>query len=355
MVSLSNHMRLYLLPLILLAALAAAILGSQLGAPVSASPAVTITRYPLNPGTSTPRGISRGPDNNVWFFESLNAGGYAIARITPSGTITDFPIPGTPALMTAGPDGNIWYTRWDSGIIGKVTPTGAVVNYPLPAGISSANGITAGPDGNLWITDQSGNKILRVTTSGQVTGQFPVPTPSSGLSQIVTGPDGNLWFIEWVAKRVGRITLSGTISEEFPIPMGDPSGITAGPDGAIWIGLFSQKYARIAPDGTVTEYPSRYGQPYAITTGSDGNLWGVNRQSAKYIEVYDIIRITPYGFETDVFSWACRNCGFAAITPGGDGNIWFTNSNDIGTFYIGTFDPRGVPPPSVFYFPFVSR
>ncbi len=332
-------------------------LASHSDGAVLASPALTITEYPLNPGTVYAGFMIRGPDNNVWFSEFLGAGRDAIARITPSGTITDFPVPGSSVRITAGSDGNIWYTRTGDGAIGKMTLTGAVVTYTLPAGITSTNGITSGPDGNLWITDKSGNQILRVTTDGQVTGQFPVPTPASGLTDIVTGADGNLWFIEWAANQIGRITPSGIISE-FPIPTADAHiglDITAGPDGAIWFGERRSypdpgQVGRIASSGTVTEYPMRNGFTTAITAGSDGNLWAINSVPVAPKMTGDvIIRITPYGFiqgVSDVF----YKCICAFITSGGNGKIWFTKTSSI-----ATFDPRSVPPPSVFYFPLVSQ
>ncbi len=353
------YKRLWLFVAIVAALVAFVGLASHSDGAVLASPAIAITEYPLNPGAGYTIGIIRGPDNNVWFRELLSDGGSwnrrAIARITPSGMITDFPIPGGPTRIAAGADGNIWYTQANVGAIGKMALTGTVVTYTLPAGISGTNGITAGLDGNLWVTDYSGNQILRVTTGGVVTGQFPVATPASGPYDIIASSDGNLWFIEITANQIGRITPDGTISE-FKLPTADAiiHGITAGPDGAIWIAEgrpfpIAGQFGRIAPNGTITEYPLRgYGLPTAITAGSDGNLWATTVVYPK-MDGWVITRITPYGFITHV-SDVFYNCSCGSITSGGDGRIWFTSF-----FSIGAFDPRGVPPPSVFYFPFVAR
>src|SRR5262249_47948889 len=61
-----------------------------------------------------PRGITLGPDGNLWFIErSATIGSPRIGRITSSGVITEFTEGISPyrALedITAGPDGNLWF------------------------------------------------------------------------------------------------------------------------------------------------------------------------------------------------------------------------------------------------------
>jgi virginiamycin B lyase len=88
--------------------------------------------------------------------------------MTPTGTVTEFPLPatynGNSILngITTGSDGNLWFISDTEGQIGRMTPTGTVAIFPLPAadsGSSILNGITAGPDGNLWFTEGGTNKI----------------------------------------------------------------------------------------------------------------------------------------------------------------------------------------------------
>ena len=64
----------------------------------------------------------------------------AIGRITPSGAITEFPLPagdGSSGDLTVGPDGNLWFTASPCverhGTIGRITPAGAITEFPLPA------------------------------------------------------------------------------------------------------------------------------------------------------------------------------------------------------------------------------
>jgi virginiamycin B lyase len=180
-----------------------------------------------------------------------------VGRITTEGVITEFPITveraagtwvGTPWDITTGPDGNLWFTDMEFNQIGRITPSGAIQTFAVPGAMLSLEGITAGPDGNVWFTDGlsraippvGGNRIGRITPDGVVT-MFPVPTANSLPGTITTGPDGNLWFVEQFAGQVGRITPAGVVTE-FALPppprksnpSRTPLGITAGVDGKMW-------------------------------------------------------------------------------------------------------------------------
>ncbi len=115
--------------------------------------------------------------------------------------------------------------------------------------------------------------------------EYPVLTASSGPSGITTGPDGALWFTEVSGNNIGRITTGGTITE-YPIPTAnsEPCCIAAGPDGALW--FLQTIYAGPTGDvgeigritttgGTITEYPipGMYSFGYGIANGPDGALW----------------------------------------------------------------------------------
>src|SRR5262245_6266573 len=68
--------------------------------------------FPVPTASSQLKGITTGPDGNVWFTEQA---GPKIGRITPAGVVTEFPIseagshPSSPKAICAGPDGNLWF------------------------------------------------------------------------------------------------------------------------------------------------------------------------------------------------------------------------------------------------------
>jgi streptogramin lyase len=125
--------------------------------PASASGTYAVTDYPLIDGMRSAGAITFGPDGNVWTTECNGIGcdGSGIASVSPSGTMTNYPVSGTngwgPGGITTGPDGALWFTQaGPNGYIGRITTSGQV-SYPSPT-ISYPGDITTGPDGNLWIT-----------------------------------------------------------------------------------------------------------------------------------------------------------------------------------------------------------
>src|SRR5262249_13423248 len=125
---------------------------------------LSVTEFPI-PDTTTarPEGITRGPDGNLWFAESIAD---RIGRITPAGVVTQFSLPfgSQPSQLTAGPDGNVWFTEPGSSRVGRITPAGVITEFS--AGITPNGrpvGISRGPDGNLWFTEAQANKIGRIT------------------------------------------------------------------------------------------------------------------------------------------------------------------------------------------------
>src|SRR5262249_45017203 len=155
--------------------------------------------------------------------------------ITPTGQITEFTISvppgvsGSAAGITAGPDGNLYFLH--DGILARITPTGSLTDHVADnVGVA----ITTGPDGNLWTAgtrfntqtgEVLGDFIDRISPGGSVT-TFNVGTMNSSSGAIQAGPDGNLWFTEPDANQIGRITPTGQITLfTVPTPGSQPTGI----------------------------------------------------------------------------------------------------------------------------------
>src|SRR5712691_646208 len=150
-----------------------------------------------NPGGgfgTGPESITAGPDGNMWFDEFWTN---RIGRLTPAGALTEFPIPtpnSGPRGIVAGPDGNMWFV--ESGrsrpAIARISTSGQVVEFPIGQGPSDVapNDIVKGPDGDLWFTEMSA--VGHISTDGRIT-QVTLPEGSRPVN-IVVGPDGNLWY-----------------------------------------------------------------------------------------------------------------------------------------------------------------
>lgn len=174
------------------------------------TPVGVLTEFPIPTPDSAPRGIGRGPDGNVWFVESSRRH-TAIAKITPAGAVTEYPMGGVPNdlypnAIIAGPDGNLWFTQTNSaapqGDIGRVTPNGVLTMFALPKGGRPVD-LANGPDGNVWFTDVSGNAVGRMSPAGDIR-QFELPRRNAQPQGIAAGSDGRMWFSEG-----GRIASIG--------------------------------------------------------------------------------------------------------------------------------------------------
>ncbi|MGH2854342.1 MAG: virginiamycin B lyase family protein, partial [Solirubrobacteraceae bacterium] len=154
----------------------------------------------------------------------------ATNQVQPIGRITEYSLPSEsgPKGITAGPDGNLWFVDHDTQKIGKITTSGTITEYSLPSG-SYPYDIVAGPDGDLWFTEFGNGKIGKITTSGTVT-EYSLSSSSSEPTAITVGSDGNLWFTEYGTEKIGKITTSGTITEYGLPSESGPWQITAGPD-----------------------------------------------------------------------------------------------------------------------------
>jgi len=148
--------------------------------------------------------MTAGPDGSIWFTE-----GQKIARITPAGALTEFPVPPPDVFITAGPDGNLWFMEGQGvGKFAKMTLTGQITEFSLPFEVRD---LAPASDGNLWFVADS--VIGRITPGSVVIAKFAVATDK--IDALAAGPDGNLWFIENDG-HVGRITLAGEV-KRFPI------------------------------------------------------------------------------------------------------------------------------------------
>ena len=157
-----------------------------------------ISEYPLPTVNAFPGAITMGSDGNLWFTEGA---ANAIARMTPGGAVTEFPLPtpaaaingfgvpqGGPVGITKGADGNVWFTQPTNGLIGRITPSGAITEFPLPQGTTPI-GITPGPGGNVWFFTGGGSasKIGRITPTGGVS-EFAIPSSGSFPYGMTEGP-----------------------------------------------------------------------------------------------------------------------------------------------------------------------
>ena len=64
--------------------------------------------------------------------------------------------------IAAGPDGNVWFAELGGNNLGRITPDGTITEFPLPNPSSQPFAIAQGTDGAMWFTEALGNRIGRM-------------------------------------------------------------------------------------------------------------------------------------------------------------------------------------------------
>jgi streptogramin lyase len=272
------------------------------------------------------------------------------AQADPVGAVERFPTNCSVAKLVAGPDGNVWFTCFRLGshlgaaeksIVGRITPAGTVTEFPtgLPPDLS-VGGLAAGPDGNLWFTqvgrpqnaEESGGLVGRMNSEGAVT-SFGSPTGASGAP--IAGPDGNLWFVEWPDGPVSidRVTPGGAITRFGKGQVGLPTHLVVGPDGNIWF-TAQQSVGRVTPSGEVgrftdcMDFRQDFSEATQIVSGPGGDLWFstiTSRMTPSMSEPPTIGRVTPSG-EITLFKDGVE--GQSSLIAGPDGRVWFAGDRE---------------------------
>jgi virginiamycin B lyase len=236
-----------------------------------------------------------------------------IGRVAPGGTVTEFPLPSPqerPGSATIGSDGNLWVavTGGPGGpAIARVSGTGSVAEFPV-SGATSLTFLTKGPDGNIWFVD--GQKIGKITPAGAVT-EYPVTSPTPGLAvdlsnaQLSPGSDGNVWFIGLGG--ISKITPTGTVST-ISAPGVLITSMTAGAEGNLWLSLVppagsdlaqnpGEVVIRLTTDGQTTPLAGRLNDATMNNVrmvSGDGALWIDEGGTAlSWVNLGSIPTVTP--------------------------------------------------------------
>lgn len=164
-------------------------------------------------------GIARGSDGAFYVTASppcgnLNLSGAppdSVLRIDASGAITNvFPLPNG-RRITAGPDGNLWITQnGATNAIARMTTTGSITEFPIPTPNANPIGIAVGNDGAIWFAEHDASKFGRITLDGKIV-EYRTPTANAGPFGVASLPGacgpghGQIWFTESLANKVARI------------------------------------------------------------------------------------------------------------------------------------------------------
>ncbi len=114
-------------------------------------------------------GITTGPDGRIWFCDPERK---RIGRVALNGRdLTYFKkgLKGTPISIVTGPDNQMYFGEKE-GRIGRISVSGKISEFPIPGAAGTKKfpiqGLTVGPQGNVWFVNNRRSQVgkLRLLT-----------------------------------------------------------------------------------------------------------------------------------------------------------------------------------------------
>lgn len=307
-------------------ALAGLVALALLPASATAAPAVT-SHFPV-PGVATNNKIVEGQDGNMWV--TVSDGANDVARITPSGEVKAFELKtGVSALESASgiardAEGHLWVTG--EGKVAKFLPAdpeGSAAVEDL-AQVKAGASIVLGPDGNMWVAStETAIKFPPSLPEPETTRQlFPI----AGLNPHDIDVAGSLLAIADGNNQVVTLTTAGT-EKDYALD-GFSQGVAGMKSGLIAFsepGSSPQRIGLISPPNAQPpiETPGGIGDPFGVTVGPDEAFWfvlggeGVDR----------LARLTAGGGLSFVDGLPAKTQA-RQIAPGPKNTLWVTLSRE---------------------------
>ncbi len=283
--------------------------------------------YDIPTGDPAPRSMTVGPDGNVWICEYV---GDAIARMTPSGVLTQFALPQPDSLphdITVGPDGNLWFSEPGVNKIGVMNTNGVVLNQYTLTSTPAANieCLDVDSNGNFWFSEYCGKQDRQTRPLHRRLHRVRRPHAGRRPGRPGHRLGNDVWFTEYNTDKIGRLdaTTGADRRVPHPNPRSQPWDMTEAPDGNLWFTeVTGDKIGRIDPSGLITEFATSDPDagPWAITVGPDNNIW-FSENGSNQVE-----RMNLSGIVTGVFDVPTPDSfPFAMISGPGD-QIWMTEN-----------------------------
>jgi sugar lactone lactonase YvrE len=273
--------------------------------------------------------VTLGPDGNLWVAEQPNG---SVARMTPSGEVIGrFAVGTNPTALAVGPGGRVWVTVPDSD---KLTWFDATSPSPSPHDVATGSGSNCGAVG---IAAGNGRIYFTLPTDGVCSGNVSqvgfVSDDGSGVATkggavgrafdiAVSG--GKLFVPDFDGNVVRRLSPDLVTESTVSVGSGSPQGVAADSAGNIWTSLFTDgKLARFPGaqmNGSATVVTPSGGtltNPRGLTAGPDGAMYVAGGGSANLVRVG----------AGDQFSFFAMPGGGApfGVDPGPDADLWMTD------------------------------
>lgn len=302
-------------PVVVAAALAAAVIGS--------SSALGATASILGSTGANPNGIVVDSAGNVF---TANYSG-TVTKVTQAGASTNIAT-GQPDLLGLAVDAadNLFTPSSSAEVVVKVAPAGtASVFATLPTG-TGPRGIAVDRDGNVYTANFGTNDVSKIDPLGSVSVFGSVP--GSGPQGLAFDGSGNLFVTGSTSRSIWKIS-QGT-STLFAATGNDPTSIVSDSDGNVYTSdRNDDAVTKVSADGLATSLIAPTNKPQTITIDSAGNLYVANYVNGT------VSKITPAGAISVLVSLAPATQPYG-ITIDSAGNLYTSNE---GTANVSKITP----------------
>ncbi|MGB2758047.1 MAG: hypothetical protein WBD02_10365, partial [Acidimicrobiia bacterium] len=221
-------------------------------------------------------------------------------------------------------DGTAWYGM-GSGAVMRVTAAGVGTRFAI-----SSNGLgdaAVGPDGNVYFTDENGNLLWKVEADGTATSYSFGTALVSGPRGITAGPDGRMWIATHAPDTITAFDIGASTFAPYaiPDPNTDPQDVIVGLDGNLWFtGRTSGTIGSVTTAGIFSICgPLGLNDPAGLAQTADGNFWATERASNEIAQITPLCMVVEY-----------PTTGLTSpreIISGPDGRLWFTAQGALAT------------------------
>jgi virginiamycin B lyase len=199
---------------------------------------------------------------------------------------------------------SVWFAGQRGNYLGHLNPeTGALNKVDLGPKAGPHN-LVVGKDGIVWYAGNLQGYIGRYDpASGAITKiQMPHEDARDPHTLIFSEDESVIWFTLQGSNMVGRLTIASgeVVLLRVETARARPYGIRRGPDGTIWVVLFSKPILMSIDPGTLqmreVRLPREETRPRRLEVTSDGRVWYVDYRGGK-LGVFDpeTLKIREWG------------------------------------------------------------
>ncbi len=243
---------------------------------------------PLQNATSYVVPLAVDAASNAWFGAwDMGATNARMIRMSPSGTMTSYPLSASPTSQTYASDGNVWIAEGNVGSGGYIASVGATSGtlheYALPSPTPPPPGypvfpppsplaVSQGPSGQIWFL--AGGAIGRLSGGNYLPYFYSLPQVVFGM---VHNPiNDSEWYTG--GNEIYEVSATGSVVLTMPGSCSTCSapenGITVTPDGYVWTLDALDSVTRYDTNGNEVHYALPWGASLnGISGASDGTLW----------------------------------------------------------------------------------